>query len=389
MTTTVPTGEPDSRKAPRSKPVDMAKKYWWVAAIAVPIAVAVIGVLPDLVGGSSGDTSISIGRIGNDLHITTNIELTDPAQRAQFEQAIAFAREGQYAQSRALFEQLAATTKSAGVLNNLGVVNAALGDDAAAQARLSEALQIDPANESAKANLGFVAKAAAIQAANNTILTAAPLQLGSSLDSSVTPDNPDFFTFTAPAIRDIITIRVENKSTTLMPDLFLYNGDRAQMNRQFQATAGANATLDVASTAAGNYYVQVAGFNGTSGAYTLTATPQKAFDRFEPNDTILEPREIPFAQDVEANVMDGSDSDVYRVSVPAGSLRVTLTNTSASLMPDVMVFDSNRVQVAREFQATPGSHNSVQATVNAAGIWYVRVNGFNGTSGAYRLRVGQ
>ena len=315
--------------------------------------------------------------------------MTDPAQRARFEQAITFAREGQYAQAKALLEQLAASSKSADILNNLGVVNAALGDDAAAQARLTEALQIDPANESAQANLGLITKAAAIQAANNTILTAAPLQIGSSIDSSVTPDNPDYFTFTAPATRDIINIRLENTSTTLMPDLSVYNADRAQIGKQYQTTAGANAVLDVAATAAGKYYVQVAAFSGTSGAYKLTITPQKAFDRFEPNDSILEPREIPFAQDVEANVMDEADTDVYRVSVPAGSLVATLTNKSATLIPDVTVFDSNRVQVAKEYQTTPGSHVSVKATVNGAGVWYVRVNGFSSTSGAYALRVGQ
>jgi hypothetical protein len=384
-----PTTETTPRPAPRRKRVDTAKKYWWIAAIAVPIAVAAIGVLPDLIGGPSGSAPISVGRIGNDLYITTNIESTDPVRRAQFEQAITFARDGQYAQARALFEQLASSSKSADILNNLAVLDAALGDDTAAQARLAEALQLDPANESAQANLGVIAKAAAIQTSNNTILTAAPLQLSSSLESSVTADNPDFFTFTAPPTRDIITIRVENKSTTLAPDLRVFNGERAQIANQYQTTAGANAALDVISAAAGTYYVQVAGFSGTSGTYAITITPQKAFDRFEPNDSVVEPRDITFAQDVEANVMDASDSDVYRVAVPAGPLRVTLTNRSATLSPEVTLFDSNRVQVANQYQTTRGSHGGVQATVNAAGPWYVRVNGFGGTSGAYTLRVDQ
>jgi hypothetical protein len=55
----------------------------------------------------------------------------------------------------------------------------------------------------------------------------------------------------------------------------------------------------------------------------------------------------------------------------------------------VTLFDNNRVQVAKEYQTTPGSHGAAQATVNAAATWYVRVTGFAGTSGAYTLRVGQ
>ncbi len=354
----------------------------------MPIVVAVIGIVPDLVGGApSGNTYITNSRIGGDLYITTNVDLTDPAQRAQFDQAVTFAREGQYAQAKVLFEQVAANSKSAPVLNNLGVVNAALGDDAAAQARLTEALQVEPANEAAKSNLGLIAKAVAVQSANNTILTAAPIQLNTNTESSVSADDSDFFTFTAPDKRDILNIRVENKSATLMPDLSVFDGDRAQIGKQYQTTAGANTGLEVASAAGGKYYVRVAGFSSTAGTYTLSITPRQAFDRFEPNESILEPREIAFAQEVEANVMDPSDNDVYRVAVPAGPLRVTVTNKSATLSPDITVFDDSRSQVAKEYQTTPGSHGVVQTTAKAAGTWYVRVNGFSGTSGAYTLRV--
>jgi hypothetical protein len=385
--TTVPAADSKAAATPRPKPVDMAKKYWWVAAIAVPIVVALISIVPDLIGGPSGNTYITNSRVGGDLYITTNVVLTDPAQQAQFDQAVTFARNGQYAQAKALLEQVAANSKSAGVLNNLGVVNAALGDDKAAQASLSQALQIEPANEAAKSNLGLIAKAAAIQSANNTILTAAPIELGTAVESSIAGQgDSDFFSFTAPAKRDLLQIRMDNKSTTLAPDVHVFDAERNEIGREYRPTAGANVEIQLSPAAGGKYFVQVTTFGGP-GAYSLSITPQQAFDRFEPNESILEAREITLGQDVEANVMDQTDVDVYKVSVPAGPVQVTLTNRSATLVPDLFLFDENRNQVAREYRPTAGSHTMAQGMATAPGTWYVSAKAFSGAGGAYTLKV--
>jgi hypothetical protein len=66
--------------APRRTRIDSAKKYWWLpATIAVPVVVALIQVLPAIVGGSApaGTTIVNNSRIGSDLYFVTNVQIED------------------------------------------------------------------------------------------------------------------------------------------------------------------------------------------------------------------------------------------------------------------------------------------------------------------------
>jgi hypothetical protein len=368
-----------------------AKKYWWAGGIAVPLLVAVIGVIPAFLGGSSGDTFINNSRIGGDLYFTTNVEIADPAARSQFEQAIAFARDGLFAEAKALFERIAPTVEAAGVYNNLAVVNAALGDDIAAQRHVRQALQIDPANEAARHNLALISRAVQDQRSNSTILTASPITIGRSLDSRLTArDDNDYFAFTAPAgTRDILRVAVDNKTATFAPSLRLFDAARAELNRTYQHTAGGQLHMEFVASPGATYYVEVAVSNGDAGDYALSVTPLRAFDRFEPNDDILHPAEIQAGQAIEAGIMDDRDSDVYRLAVKPGPVRVVVTNRSAALAPEVVLFDENKSEVARHFNGTAGGNVTLEWQVPRAGTWFVRAGNVSGTSGEYTLRVEQ
>lgn len=392
MTTEVQDKEP-KRTSRTGRRIDGARKYWWAGAIAVPIVVALIQTFPAFFGGSaSGNTYITNSRIGGDLYFTTNVQLTEPAARAQFDRAVALAQQGNYAEAKGLFEQLAVAAKSAEVYNNLGVVNAALGDDAAAQRSVQQALQIEPGNQGARANLELLSKAIQHQGSNDTILTAAPIPVGANVQSSIAEGNSsDFFTFaTAPGPRDILQVRVDNQSTTLKPHLKLFNAERSEFGSHYEMTAGANVALEFAAAPGSKYFAQVVGFAGSSGAYTLSVAARKAFDRFEPNDDILKSSDIRVKQDVEANIMDVGDDDVYRFAVGAGPVRALLTNRSATLAPEITLFDDNRSQVANQYTTTPGAHISAEAVAARAGTWYLRVKAFTGASGGeYTIKVDQ
>ena len=100
-------------------PVDYAKKYWWAGVIAVPIVVALIGVMPSLMQkAGSGATYIANTQLGGDMYFVTNISLANPELENQMERAVRLVEQGNFAQSVPLFEELAGKTQS-GALYNL------------------------------------------------------------------------------------------------------------------------------------------------------------------------------------------------------------------------------------------------------------------------------
>lgn len=370
--------------------VDTAKKYWWAGVVAVPLLVALIGVLPSFMGGSSGDTYITNSRVGGDLYFATNVEIADPAARSRFDQALAFAREGLLADARALFEHIAPTVEAAAVYNNLAVVNSALGDDVAAQRAVQQALQLDPVNQTAQQNFALISRAIREQRSNDTILTATPLQTGVSIASSLTSaDDADYFSFTAPAgPRDLLRVQVDNKTASFAPDLRLFDADRAEFARSYQTTPGANTMLEFVAVPGATYYVKVDQVYGEVANYALSVSARKAFDRFEPNDDILTPSGLRVGQAIDAGILDREDSDVYRVAVKPGSVRVVVSNRSTTLAPDVFLYDDDKSQVSRQYNPTAGGDVTVEGQVVRAATWYVRVGSLS-APGQYSLRVDQ
>ena len=69
------------------------------------------------------------------------------------------------------------------------------------------------------------------------------------------------------------------------------------------------------------FYLHVEGIGGSSGAYTLTVVPLKAFDAYEPNDEITRATPLALGRAIDANIMDGDDTDFYSFAVPAAGKR--------------------------------------------------------------------
>lgn len=116
------------------------KKYWWVVAVAVPIVLALIAIVPQLrkpAGGSGGGTTITGGTntivYGTNNTFITNVNvfareyelqtgqpLSDDL-RKQIEAAVAAAQQNNHAESVRLFEQVAKAAPIPAIYNNLGV----------------------------------------------------------------------------------------------------------------------------------------------------------------------------------------------------------------------------------------------------------------------------
>ncbi|HET9704748.1 MAG TPA: hypothetical protein VFP85_11980 [Vicinamibacterales bacterium] len=154
------------------------RKYWWVVAVAVPLAVALMGIVPSLLRQSGGPPAAtggpSIGTIsGNNNTVTfdysthntyvTNVNviareyelqtgrpLSDEL-RAQIEAAVNAAKASNHAESARIFEQVAEAVPVPAIYNNIGVAYTRTQNTAAAKR----------AFELSKAKMAEIAAAAA------------------------------------------------------------------------------------------------------------------------------------------------------------------------------------------------------------------------------------
>ena len=123
---------------------NVPRKYWWVVAVAVPIVIALIAVVPSLFkpsGGSSGGTSATItgdnnavnfdysthntfvtnvNVIAREYELQTGRPLGDDLKR-QIESAVNAAQQGNHTESIRLLEQVAQAVPVPAIYNNLGV----------------------------------------------------------------------------------------------------------------------------------------------------------------------------------------------------------------------------------------------------------------------------
>ena len=164
------------------------KKYWWVVVVALPVALALIALIPQLggkqepspappappppVGGTVatvvGDNNkVSIDN-SSQMTIINNVSVIAEEYRKhtgqvlpddlkeQIEQAVAAAMKKDHGESIRLFEQVAAKAPVPAVYNNLGVEYARTRNVEASQRALNQAIDKDPGNEPARKNLALL-----------------------------------------------------------------------------------------------------------------------------------------------------------------------------------------------------------------------------------------
>ncbi len=144
------------------------KKWWWLVAVAVPIAVAVIAIVPNMLGtgaGGGGDTFRVIGTQFND-EVTFNAfnVIVDQANQAGIElsdgeletlrQALNLAQARQFDAAIPLLESLEELAPVPAILSNLGAAYLATGDREAARSYLQATVARDPKERAAQINLG-------------------------------------------------------------------------------------------------------------------------------------------------------------------------------------------------------------------------------------------
>lgn len=165
----------------------------------------------------------------------------------------------------------------------------ATGNKAKATDAFDKALSIEPDQESARFNLSQADPVLTVvnvvtnesqitndreAEPNNEILSPNLIPLETWIDAAKAEqgDN-DYFRFSSPPIyRDIIQISIENKSTTLIPQLRVFNKNKADLSGwKSNNTQGSNFQYSFSSAPNETYYVQMTSHYGsTNGSYTLT-----------------------------------------------------------------------------------------------------------------------
>ena len=169
------------------------KKYWWVVVVGLPVVLALIALIPQLLGKQepspgpsapapappTGGTVATITGDNNKVSIDNSSQMTiinnvsviadeyrkqtgqvlPDDLKEQIERAVDAAMKKDHGESIRLFEQVAAKVPVPAVYNNLGVEYARTRNVEASQRALNQAIDKDPGNEPARKNLALLGPA--------------------------------------------------------------------------------------------------------------------------------------------------------------------------------------------------------------------------------------
>jgi hypothetical protein len=215
---------------------------------------------------------------------------------------------------------------------------------------------------------------------------AAAANVGTAINGEILKtDQNDYYRFdVALKQRDLAVVRLENKSTTLKPDFKIFNADRSQLSENYDGTAGASAQTTLTLEPGQTFYVGVMNY-GTTGKYTLSVTPQNAFDGHEPNDDALTASAIPIGTAIDGSIMDDKDADWFKITGASDkSVHVTFENLSTTLKPDLKIYSATKSQLDEKYDGTAGANLDFNIDVEPGKDFYLQVLPY-GSTGKYRL----
>lgn len=380
-------------------------RYWWLGlpgGLAIVAGLWLRGRIPEtrqvrVVPGYIRETAA----LDDEFARVHGLALKDNEVRVQFQQAADLASKGEYNGAILLLETVSKKAAIPLVFNDLGVLYAELGDRARAINSFRDALARDFAYAPVRQNLdrlrGFTSNSAdpvtaEIEPNNNNenanvIAVDKPVEAAiSELDNDV-----DVFKVTSPAApRDLIAIQLENHSKILAPRLSVYDEDGVILPWGKDVhQPGANLEQYLAPRPNTTMFLHISGDGASSGAYTLTVKSLKAFDAYEPNDDIYNPTKLTLGREIEANIMDGDDTDFYTFVAPrTGAVTIDIGSRSATLIPAISLYSPDmRLTGFGPDVRTPGGSLHHTMPVQEGSKYYVQVWSQARSFGNYALKI--
>jgi hypothetical protein len=318
-----------------------------------------------------------------------------------FDQASQRVSAKDYTNAVGLLEQVSKVSAVPVVFNNLGVLYAELNDKSRAINAFREALARDMDYQPVRLNLDRMKDVMALGAdpvsreveSNNNMTLANIIAPGKAVEAEIDAavDDTDFFRITTPpAPRDLISIEITNRSTTLAPVLKIFDDERRITDwGKTMREPGSSIKLEIAPTPNTTLYLEVSGYGSSAGAYTLLVQPKKSFDTYEPNDDIYHAPRITLGTPVTAGIMDANDTDYFSfVSPRTGTVSIVITNRSTTLIPALSTFSPDmRSSGFGPDVRTPGFNLRHTMEVQANQIYFIQVWSQANTAGDYSLII--
>jgi tetratricopeptide (TPR) repeat protein len=215
----------------------------------------------------------------------------------------------------------------------------------------------------------------------------------------------DHFKITAPQkYRDIIKIELHNLTKEFKPFMGIFDKNKHLLNekdsRASYNTPGQDLEYYFSAEPGMAYYFRIFGkehyagdlFYYSHGAYRLKVTPMKAYDVYEPNNNMLQAKDISLGKPIDANIMDSADMDCYHIKTSSKkvSVIVSLENQSTTLGPYIHIHLENK-QFSQQTKGriTPGQNLEYSFSAGPGMVYYIIIGGVEESHGAYRLTVSE
>lgn len=228
---------------------------------------------------------------------------------------------------------------------------------------------------------------------NDDGLNANLVELSKQVKAAIeTRADADVYTFTTPATyRDWMHIELQNLSTSLDPQLELFDATKASIGSTSNGTSGGDASYDFVAPPSAKFSVRVSShFAANGGVYALRIVPKKAYDAHEPNDDILSARRISEGTPIKAGIMDPHDVDVFSIAGAASgerTLTLTITNASSTLRPHLVVYDASKSEIGSSANATAGGDLNYSIKTPKGPVYFRIFDHFTSAGGDYTLTV--
>jgi len=380
------------------------ERFWWIAVLVV--GAGLVALFSVLLREPHRAPPLSLSYIGDPVILDQQFArfhgkpLKDENIRQQFQQAAQLVQARDYRGAVSLLEGIASQAGVPVVFNDMGALYEQLNDRTRAVAAFREALARDSGYQPVRVNLNHL-KGLAPGAAdpvtrevepNNNWMLANLISLAAPVEAAIgAGDDEDYFRFTAPpSPRDVLEIRIENRSRTLAPGLAVFDADKRFIGwGKDTREAGASTVQYLSPDPNSVIYLQIWGHKDTQGEYVLSVHAMKAYDAYEPNDDIYSSPRLSIGQTIEASIMDERDTDYFSFVGPrTGQVQIEVENRSETLIPALSTYAPDRrfAGFGPEVR-TAGAGLKHALPVEEGRTYYLQVWPRGNSRGAYRLTV--
>ncbi len=226
---------------------------------------------------------------------------------------------------------------------------------------------------------------------NNNLLQSNRVKIDTWVTGSIgASGDVDVYSFTTPKVhRDWITVELQNRSTGFEPKFVFYDSEKTGFATAYKTTAGADLSHSFVAKPSTTYFAQLSSYYGKStGVYLLRVRSGKAYDKFEPNEHILDAKPMQRGVTIEASLMDGGDVDYYALSPTdtADKINVRIKNMSNTIHPAITIYDAQKNSTNNTYSTTSGADVEITVSVPAKQKIYIRVHDYyNKANGSYHL----